>query len=204
MSVFRRAAERRGSPASLLVVGIGNPGPQYNGTRHNIGFEVVELLVARHNGAFKLEKRERSSVATIRLDGELAALARPTTFMNLSGESVAPLVKRFGIEDPMNVVVVHDELDLDPGRLKVKIGGSSAGHNGLKSISQHLGTDDYVRVRVGVGKPPHPRAGKDWVLKKPGKADREALDDVVHRAADAIEAIAARGPAAAMNDFNRA
>ncbi|MFT5530408.1 MAG: PTH1 family peptidyl-tRNA hydrolase [Candidatus Poriferisodalaceae bacterium] len=204
MSVFRRAVERRGTSASALVVGVGNPGSQYEGTRHNVGFEVIDLLAARHGGSLKLERRERAAAGTIRWNDAMVALARPTTFMNLSGESVGPLVKRYGIDDPSNVIVVQDELDLEPGRIKIKIGGSSAGHNGLKSISQHLGTDDYIRVRVGVGKPPHPRAGKDWVLKKPGKADREKLDDSVHRAADAIEAILSTDAATAMNDFNRA
>jgi PTH1 family peptidyl-tRNA hydrolase len=202
VSVFRRAAERRGTPADHLVVGIGNPGEEYRDTRHNLGFEVVERLVERHGGDLRSSRAERARVGVISLAGKRVVTACPDTFMNLSGESVRPLVKRHGITDPGRVIVVHDELDLEPGRLKVKAGGSAAGHNGLKSIAQHLGTPDFVRVRVGVGKPPHKGAGKSWVLKRLGKADRELFDEVVDRAADAVEMLIRDGLDAAMNTFN--
>lgn len=134
--------------------------------------------------------------------GHRVALAAPTTFMNLSGESVRPLVRRFDVEDLHRLVVVHDELDLPVGRLKVKVGGGLAGHNGLRSITAHLHTEDFVRIRIGVGKPPSKEHGADHVLKRVGKADRAVLDELVVVAADAVETIVAEGPEAAMGRFN--
>jgi len=130
------------------------------------------------------------------------ALAKPSTFMNLSGESVAPLVRRFGIDDPRSLVIVHDELDLPFGTVRVKIGGGLAGHNGLRSIKSHLHDDGFVRLRVGVGKPSSKDQGADHVLRRLGKADRAALDLAVVEAADAVELIVAEGPDAAMNRVN--
>lgn len=204
MTLFGRsgaAAARRGTPADLLVVGLGNPGAAYAGTRHNIGQEVVTRLADRHGGDFR-RTRERADVAEIRLDGSRVVLARPHTYMNLSGEAVAPLVKRHGISDPARLVIVHDELDLEPGRVKLKSGGGLAGHNGLRSITAHLHTQDFLRVRVGVGKPPSSQQGKDHVLKRPGKTERTQMDHAVEQAADAVEAILSSGIDAAMNRFN--
>jgi peptidyl-tRNA hydrolase, PTH1 family len=187
--------------ADLLVVGLGNPGSDYVGTRHNVGFEVIELLAARHGGRLR-KGRERALVDEVRIDGRRIALAIPQTYMNLSGESVAPLVRRYDIDDLHHLVIVQDELDLPVGRMKVKVGGGLAGHNGLRSIKAHLHSDDFVRVRIGVGKPPSPEQGADHVLKRPGKAVRAALGAMVERAADAVEAIVAEGPDAAMGRFN--
>ena len=184
-----------------LVVGLGNPGKEYAGTRHNVGFEVVDLLVRRHDGRLKAGK-ERALVDEMRIDGQRVALAEPTTYMNLSGESVAPLVRRFGIDDPTRLVVVQDELDLPTGRVRVKVGGGLAGHNGLRSIKAHLHTDAFVRIRIGVGKPPSKEHGADHVLKKVGKSDRELLAVAVEIAADAVELIVAEGSDAAMNQVN--
>lgn len=200
--VFHRAQDRRGTPADLLVVGLGNPGAQYAGTRHNVGFDVVELLVRRHGGNLRAAKKERALADEVRIGTARVALAEPTTFMNLSGEAVAPLVKRYGIDDPHHLVVVHDELDLPLGRIKVKLGGGLAGHNGLRSIKAHCHTDDFVRVRLGVGKPPSKEHGADHVLKKVGKREREVLDIVVEHAADAVEAVLADGVERAMERFN--
>lgn len=195
------AAERRGTPADLLVVGLGNPGAEYEGTRHNVGAEVVDLLVARH-GAKLRKGKERAMVDEVVVGGRRLALAIPMTYMNLSGEAVAPLVRRHGIDDPHHLVVVHDELDLPVGRLKLKVGGGLAGNNGLKSIKAHLHTDDFVRVRIGIGKPPGRAEGADHVLKRPGKRDRSELDIVVAEAADAVEMILSEGIDAAMHRFN--
>ena len=195
------AAERRGTPADLLVVGLANPGADYAGTRHNVGAEVVELLAARH-GAKLRKGKERALVDQVTLGGRRLALAVPQTYMNLSGEAVAPLVRRYGIVDPRHLVVVHDELDLPVGRLQVKVGGGLAGNNGLKSVKAHLHTDEFVRIRIGIGKPPGKQQGVDHVLKKPGKADRAELDIVVQEAADAVEVLLAEGEAVAMNRFN--
>jgi PTH1 family peptidyl-tRNA hydrolase len=122
--------------------------------------------------------------------------------MNESGASVRPLVRRFGIEDLADLVVVHDELDLPPGRLRVKVGGGLAGHNGLRSIRSHLHADDFVRVRIGIGKPPDPQRGADHVLRRPSRAERDVLAEVVARAADAVELLVTEGPDAAMQQAN--
>jgi peptidyl-tRNA hydrolase, PTH1 family len=194
-------AERRGTPADLLVVGLGNPGEQYEGTRHNAGADVVALLAERHGGRLRRGK-ERALVDEVTVAGKRLALAFPQTYMNLSGESVGLLVRRFGIDDPAQLVVVHDELDLPVGRVKLKEGGGLAGHNGLRSIVAHLRSHDFCRIRIGVGKPPGRQEGADHVLRKPSKADRTELEIAVQTAADAVEAIATDGMAAAMNRYN--
>jgi peptidyl-tRNA hydrolase, PTH1 family len=197
-----RDEPRRGTPADLLVVGLGNPGPEYAHTRHNVGFDVVDLLAERHAGRLKKGK-EKALVDEVRVGTHRVALAQPQTFMNLSGESVAPLVRRFGIEDLHRLVVVHDELDLPLGRLKVKVGGGLAGHNGLRSIKAHLHDDGFLRIRIGVGKPPSKDEGVDHVLKRVGKAERKVLDEVVAVAADAVEFLLEHATDAAMDRFNR-
>ncbi|HEY7070812.1 MAG TPA: aminoacyl-tRNA hydrolase [Acidimicrobiales bacterium] len=204
MALFGRrgaAADRRGTPADLLVVGLGNPGSEYQASRHNVGAEVIELLAQRHGGTLK-RTRERALVAEVRIDDDRVALAFPQTYMNLSGEAVALLVKRHGITDPERIVIVHDELDLPLGRIQVKRGGGLAGHNGLRSIKAHLHTDEFVRVRIGVGKPVTKEQGADHVLRRPGKRDRLELDVSVNEAADAVELIRSDGVDAAMNRVN--
>jgi PTH1 family peptidyl-tRNA hydrolase len=204
MPLFGRrgaAAERRGTPADLLVVGLGNPGADYQHTRHNVGADVITLLADRHGGSLKRSK-ERALVAEVRMGDHRVALALPQTYMNLSGESVGLLVKRHGITDVERVVVVHDELDLPLGRVKVKRGGGLAGHNGLRSIKAHLHTDEFLRVRIGIGKPPTKEQGVDHVLRRPSKSERVELEIAVQEAADAVEAILADGVEAAMNRYN--
>lgn len=207
-SVFDRAADRRGTPAALLVVGLGNPGADFVGTRHNIGVEVLEILAARHarpgtSGGLSPARKERSLTAEIGIGDQQVVVAFPQTYMNLSGEAVAQLVPRHGIAGAEQIVVVQDEIDLAVGRLKVKRGGGHAGHNGLRNIDQHLGTRDYVRVRIGVGRPDGARSGRDHVLKRPGKHDRAELDIVVEEAADAVECYLAHGLDETMNRYNR-
>jgi PTH1 family peptidyl-tRNA hydrolase len=204
MALFGRggaAATRRGTPADLLVVGLGNPGAEYQRSRHNVGAEVVELLADRHGGTLKRSK-ERALTAEVRIGDARVALAFPQTFMNLSGEAVAQLVKRHGIADPGRIVIVQDELDLPVGTLKLKKGGGLAGHNGLRSIKAHLHTDEFLRVRIGVGKPASKEHGADHVLKRVGKRERTELDVVVQEAADAVELIVSDGIDAAMNRVN--
>ncbi|MCX7621420.1 MAG: aminoacyl-tRNA hydrolase [Acidimicrobiales bacterium] len=201
-SSLRVPEERRDTPADFLIVGLGNPGPDYERTRHNAGFEVVSELASRHGGAFRKAKRERALVAECRIGDRRVVLAQPQTFMNASGEAVAPLVRRFGIEDLTQLVVVHDELDLPLGRLKVKLGGGLAGHNGLRSIRQHLHSDAFVRVRIGVGKPPSKEFGAEHVLRRMGKLERAVLDEIVSLSADATEVIVLDGVEVAMNRFN--
>ena len=192
---------RRGTPADLLVVGLGNPGNQYEGTRHNIGVEVVHELVERYGGKLKTS-REAAHTDELRVGKHRVAVAFPQTFMNRSGESVRLLIRRYGIEDMERLVVVHDELDLEPGRFKVKVGGGLAGHNGLKSIRDHVHSTDFVRLRTGVGKAPGRMQGADWVLKRPGKEDRQLLDEIVETAADAAEMLLVEPAVAVMNRFN--
>ncbi len=202
MSVFRRAARRRGTAADYLVVGLGNPGDKYLGTRHNLGYEVIEAMTQAEVSSLDTSKRDLARFAVITHGENRIILACPTTFMNLSGEAVSSLVRRNGIEQSSRVLIVHDELDLEPGRVKVKRGGSTAGHNGLKSIRQHLGTDDFVRIRMGVGKPPDPQDGRNWVLRKPSLTDRDLLDSAVHVGVDAVKAVIASGVEQAMNEVN--
>jgi peptidyl-tRNA hydrolase, PTH1 family len=197
------AADRRGTPADVLVVGLGNPGADFAGSRHNAGADAVALLAERHGGKLRRSARERALADEVRIGDKRVALAFPQTYMNLSGESVALLVKRFGITEPGRVVVVHDELDLPLGRIKLKEGGGLAGHNGLRSIKAHLHTDAFARVRIGIGKPPGGKEqGADHVLKRPSRRARTELDVSVEEAADAVELILSDGIAAAMNRYN--
>jgi peptidyl-tRNA hydrolase, PTH1 family len=183
-------------------VGLGNPGATYAGTRHNIGADVVARLAARRGATLRSARPLRALVAEVVVGGRRLALAFPQTYMNDSGLAVAPLVRRFGIEDLADLVVVHDELDLPVGRIQVKAGGGLAGHNGLKSIKAHLHDDAFTRIRVGIGKPPGRREGLDHVLGPPAKAERTELAVAVELAADAVEAILAEGVVAAQNRFN--
>jgi PTH1 family peptidyl-tRNA hydrolase len=187
-------------PVDLLVVGLGNPGDEYARTRHNVGAEVVELLARRHGGKLHGTKgRARSD--EVRIGDKRVALAIPLTYMNDSGEAVAGLVRRLSVE-PGQIVIVHDELDLPPAVLRVKAGGGLAGHNGLRSIKQHLHTDEFLRVRIGVGKPPSKERGADHVLSRVSKREREAMDVTIEEAADAVERIVSDGVEAAMNRYN--
>jgi PTH1 family peptidyl-tRNA hydrolase len=187
------------------VVGLANPGAEFAGTRHNVGGDTVALLSARHGaGRLRGEKGQQAAIEEVRIGSSRVALAVPTTYMNDSGAAVRPLLRRFGIEDPGHLVIVHDELDLPPGRLRVKQGGGTAGHNGLKSVQAHLHTPDFVRVRIGIGKPPGRQAGADYVLRRPSRREREQLDVTVAEAADAVEAVVTEGVEAAMNRFNGA
>jgi PTH1 family peptidyl-tRNA hydrolase len=195
-----RTSARTGTPADLLVVGLGNPGAEFVGTKHNVGADVVELLARRHHGRLRKTK-EHACVDEIRVGDKRLALAVPTTYMNDSGQAVAPLVRRFGVS-PAQLVIVHDELDLEPAVLRVKVGGGLAGHNGLRSIKQHLHDDTFVRVRLGVGKPSSKEHGADHVLSRFGKRDRDQMAVTIEEAADAVELILTDGVDAAMNRYN--
>jgi peptidyl-tRNA hydrolase, PTH1 family len=188
--------------ADYLVVGLGNPGEEYARSRHNLGAEVVAELAARHGERLKLSKKERALTAEVTIGGRRVALAFPQTYMNDSGQSVQLLRRRYDVEDPGRIVIVHDELDLPVGRMKLKEGGGLAGHNGLRSLKQHLHTDAFVRVRIGVGKPPSKEQGANHVLRRVTKAERTELDIKVQEGADAVEAIVTDGVAAAMTKYN--
>ncbi len=199
----RRAADspaRTGTPADLLVVGLGNPGDEYARTRHNVGAEVVELLAARHGAKLKKGK-ERALADEVRVGTKRVALAIPLTYMNDSGDAVRLLARRYGVE-PEQVVIVHDELDLPVATLRVKSGGGLAGHNGLRSIKSHLHSDAFQRVRIGVGKPVSKERGADHVLNKFSKRERTEVDVTIEQAADAVETIVNDSVDAAMNRYN--
>ena len=207
MALFGRAKrpERRGSEFDFLIVGLGNPGTKYSRTRHNVGFEAIELLAARLKATLKAG-RDRALFAEVNTTANAQTkhllLAMPTTFMNESGNAVGPLARRYAISDPLKIIIVHDELDLEPGVVKIKSGGGLAGHNGLASITQHLKTQDFLRVRIGVGKPPSKEQGGDHVLSKIPARERELLDISVQVAADAVQLIVTEGLDAAMRNIN--
>ena len=193
---------RPGSSADMLVVGLCNPGDRYAPTRHNAGRWVVDELVRRHGGRLRRARRQQALVCELHLAGGSVAAAAPVTWMNESGRAVAPLVRRFRIKDLGSLVVVHDDMDLPVGRLKVKTGGGIAGHNGLKSIRAHLRSDAFTRVRIGVGRPDFTPTGGDYVLKRPGRAEQAELEAAVDRAVDAIEHLHVHGIESTMNRFN--
>jgi PTH1 family peptidyl-tRNA hydrolase len=188
--------------ADLLAVGLGNPGPEYEGSRHNCGADAVRLVAARHDVRLKGEKGTQAVTAIVRTGGKTLALAVPLTYMNDSGVAVRVLARRYVAEEPSKIVIVHDELDLEPGVVRVKSGGGVAGHNGLRSIEQHLHHREFLRVRIGVGKPPGRTQGVDHVLRRPGKTERELLAVAVEQAADAVETLLVDGLTVAMNRFN--
>jgi PTH1 family peptidyl-tRNA hydrolase len=204
MGLFDRRAGK-GAPFDWLVVGLGNPGTKYERTRHNVGEECVRLLAERHDAPLKAG-RDNALIGEARfpVNGDVVrvALAFPLTFMNESGRAVSSMVRRYRIESPERIIVVQDELDLEPGVVKLKNGGGLAGHNGLRSIAQHLKSQDFLRVRIGVGKPPNKERGAGHVLNKVPKRQRDVLDVSVEIAADAVELIVAKGIDAAMQDIH--
>ncbi|WP_291378950.1 aminoacyl-tRNA hydrolase [Demequina sp.] len=191
---------------TALVVGLGNPGPEYAQTRHNVGQMVADELAERSSASFSSVGRTHARVASVRIggvgpSGVAAALAKPLSFMNLSGGPVSALVRYFGVE-PRDVVVIHDDLDIPYGAIRLKRGGGAGGHNGLRDVSKALNTQDYVRVRVGVGRPPGRQAPAEYVLKPFSATERKELDLVVALAADAVEDLLTKGLAEAQQRFH--
>lgn len=184
----------------VLVVGLGNPGPRYVGNRHNIGFLVADELAARIGGKFKAHKGG-ADVLEGRLAGRRVALAKPRSFMNTSGGPVVGTARFYKIE-PENLIVVHDELDLPFGSVRLKLGGGENGHNGLRSITKSLGTRDYLRVRFGIGRPPGRMDPADYVLRDFSATEHKELAFSVDHCADATEALVGKGLEAAQNLFH--
>jgi PTH1 family peptidyl-tRNA hydrolase len=193
---------RRGDAAStldLLVAGLGNPGREYARNRHNVGWAVADELARRRGGSFR--SKFSGALSEIRIDGRRVAILKPETYMNESGRSVAAAV-RFFKADPSELLVVHDDVDLEAGRLQARLGGGLAGHNGLRSLAQHVGSPEFLRLRIGVGRPGRgdPRSVSDWVLSDfAPEDDAEAL---VARAADAVESFVLEGLEATQRRFN--
>ena len=194
----------------FLLVGLGNPGDEYLWTPHNAGFMAIDRI-AQQEGVVVQNRRCRALTATCRLAGRKVVLAKPETFMNLSGAAVAALVREFEADPAQDLLVVYDELDLELGKLKIRERGSPAGHNGARSVTAALGTQEWLRLRIGVGPklPPEAvaaggrRPGRDYLLSPMRKADLALLDEVLDRATTAVRRILEAGPAAAMNEFNR-
>ena len=184
-----------------VVAGLGNPGEQYSRARHNAGFMTIDRI-AKAKDAASSRRRFKGVTAEVGLAGKPAILVKPQTFYNLSGECISALLGYFKI-DPAHLIVVHDELDLEAGRLRIKQGGGDAGNRGVRSIAQSLGTTDFIRVRIGIGRPPENEADQDYLLRPMTAAERQALTATLERAASAVEAIAEHGLEAAMNRYNQ-
>ena len=189
------------APVSWLVVGLGNPGGEYENTRHNVGFAVADELARR--GGFDLRRiKFKALTAAAEIGGQGALVMKPTTYMNLSGEAVGEAARFYKLS-PDHVLVISDDVDLPLGKLRLRVNGSAGGHNGLKSIIQHLGTDQFPRLKVGVGGKPHPDYDlADWVLGKLQGEDKKLIDETVKRAADAVECFLKDGADKAMNRYN--
>ena len=193
---------RRGEGAStldLLVAGLGNPGRKYERTRHNLGWLVLDELARRHGGSWR--SKFSGSFAEVRLGDLRLGLLKPETYMNESGRAVGEAARFYKVE-PEGLLVVHDDVDLEPGRLQARAGGGLAGHNGLRSLAQHLGSQEFERLRIGVGRPGRgdPRSISDWVLS--GFAPEDNVESLIAKAADAVETIAAEGLEPAQAHFN--
>jgi peptidyl-tRNA hydrolase, PTH1 family len=195
--LFRRG--ERASTLDLLIVGLGNPGREYERTRHNAGWLMLDELARRHDGSWR--SKFSGSLAEVRLGDKRLALLKPETYMNESGRSVGAAARFFKVP-PEQVLVVHDDVDLEPGRLQARAGGGLAGHNGLRSLAQHLGSQDFLRLRIGVGRPGRgdPRSVSDWVLSAFGL--EEDVDALVARSADAVESLVSDGLEATQARFN--
>ena len=182
----------------LLVVGLGNPGPGYAKTRHNIGFMVADVLAGRIGAGFKVHKRSGAEIVTGRLGNRPVVLAKPRCYMNESGRQVGPLAKFYSVA-PGSVVVIHDELDIDFGAIRLKVGGGEGGHNGLRSVAGALASKDFARVRVGIGRPPGRMDPAAFVLENFSAAERTQVPTICELAADATELLARDGLEAAQN-----
>ncbi len=181
-----------------LIVGLGNPGPKYEKTRHNIGAMVADVLVDSAGERWKVHKRSGAEVAPLTLAGQQVLVAKPRTYMNESGRQIGPLAKFYSVK-PDDLIVLHDELDIDFGLVRLKRGGGEGGHNGLRSISQSLGTRDYLRVRLGIGRPPGRQDPADFVLKPFPTSARGDVDLLITHGCDAAELLVAQGLEPAQN-----
>ncbi len=185
-----------------LIVGLGNPGRQYEATRHNMGFDTVDCLIEKHNvpqGGVKFNAMYGKGI----IGGDKAILMKPLSFMNLSGGPVRDMVNFFKIDPEKELIVISDDIDLEPGQLRIRKQGSAGGHNGLKDIIQKLGTQNFVRIKIGVGAKPQGWDLADHVLSRFPDSERKLVDEAIREAADAVEKIIAQGPDAAMNEYNR-
>ena len=186
----------------FLIAGLGNPGRQYEGTRHNVGFDVIDALVQKYNipqSGVKFNAMYGKGT----IEGQKVILMKPLSFMNLSGGPVQEMAAYFKIEKTTNLIIIHDDIDLQPGQLRIRKQGSAGGHNGMKDIIKRLGTEQFLRIRVGVGAKPEGRDLADYVLSRFAQEDRAKVDEAVRKAASAVAMAVTEGPDAAMNTFNK-
>ena len=184
----------------MLIVGLGNPGREYAGNRHNVGFDCVDLLAEKHGIALS-RSQHKARLGTGQVAGRRAILAEPQTYVNSSGEAVGAVARYYKVA-PEDVLVIYDDLDLPQGTIRLRPGGSSGGHNGIKSIIEHLGTQAFPRVRIGIGRPPGRMEPKDYVLQDFSAAEREGMAEVYDRVVDAVETFIREGIREAMNRYN--
>ena len=185
-----------------IIAGLGNPGPKYNGTRHNVGFDTIDILSDRFGIPLDFEKH-RAICGKGLIEGEKVLLVKPLTFMNLSGESLREVLSYYKADPERDLIVISDDIDLDPGIIRVRPSGSAGGHNGLKNIIAETGSDRFSRVRIGVGAKPHAFDLADWVLSRFDEKNRELVDEAEIRAASAVVCLMKEGCDKAMNEFNR-
>ena len=186
----------------FIIAGLGNPTLQYEGTRHNVGFDVIDMLADRYNISVD-GRKGRALIGKGMIGGQKVLLVKPQTYMNLSGESLRELVNYYKIDEEHELLVIYDDISLDVGQLRIRKKGSAGGHNGIKNIIQELGTQKFVRIKVGVGAKPQGWDLADYVLGRFGSEDRKLVDEAQDRACKAVELILSDGPDAAMNEFNK-
>lgn len=190
------------STYDYMIVGLGNPGLKYENTKHNIGFMCLDKIAEKNNTIIN-KMKQKAYIADVRINDNRCLLVKPQTFMNLSGEAVVPLMKFYKIE-PENVIIIFDDVSFDVGKIRIKRNGSHGGHNGMRNIIELSGTDAFPRVKVGVGKKPHPEYDlADWVLSKFKNEDFETLDKTIDRVAKAIDCIIKNGIDTAMNRYSK-
>ncbi len=185
----------------FVICGLGNPGPRYRGTKHNVGFDTVDILADKYGIAIDFEKH-KAACGKGMIEGNKVLLVKPLTFMNLSGESVAEIVNYYKVDPDKELIVISDDIDLDPGRIRVRPKGSAGGHNGLKNIIARIGSDGFSRVKIGVGSKPHGWDLADWVLAPFDEESEESVAEAKIKAANAVVSIMTEGTDSAMNKFN--
>ena len=186
----------------IIIAGLGNPTKEYEGTRHNVGFQVIDKIAEKYNIAVDA-KKGRAYVGKGIIEGQKVLLVKPQTYMNLSGESIRELVGYFKVDPKEELLVIYDDISLNPGQIRIRKKGSAGGHNGIKNIIQELGTQKFVRIKVGVGAKPKGWDLADYVLGRFGKEDRKLVDEAQERACKAVELILSDDPDAAMNEYNK-
>lgn len=186
----------------FIIVGLGNPSKEYENTRHNIGFDTIDAIADKYN-INVMELKHKAKIGKGYIDGEKVILAKPLTFMNSSGESIRAIIDYYKAEPETDLIVISDDISLPPGQIRIRKRGSAGGHNGLKNIIQHLGGENFQRIRMGVGEKPKEYDLIDWVLGHFNREDRKAVDEAILKAVQAVEMILKDGADAAMNEFNR-